>query len=620
MRRTLLALLLAVAASLAAASGAQAVVIDMNALGSPSVSYNAGSQAGYFGVAMVPGTRGTLATANVPVVTSSAPCFDPALSSDLTLPDSGLCAHGGSVVHGNETFALTWDPLRRYWQTSRNYVEQFLADVAKGSGSLGNPYAVTGQYSDAGGGAKYNSVYGGACVDFGQTGSSCSFGATTGSADGHDYPASGCAPTGTNQFNEAPDGSTSSAPNDVCLTDAQLKSELGTIISQTNEIGRTSSGYTPLVVLLTPPGVKVCLDSGGLVCSANATSTAQFCSYHSQVTVDGTPVSYVVQPWTADTACDDPSIKPPQPNPPAVTLATNMASRLVSPISQAHLAALTDPAMNGWFALNGSEVNDNGCVPYADELDSVPVGSGTYYLQREFNNAGVIETDPNALRCTPSVALAPAFVIPSMVNQGDVVEFDGSTTISSLIVPRANYVWSFGDGTGAIGPSVVHSYGRGGNYSVKLTVTDRGGNQASLVQQIAVLGASGTPVPPPPAKKPTTGLTVHIQLLPQSMRSMLRSGVDMFVRSNEPAAGLVSLSISKNAAKQAHIRTGRSASIVVGRGTVSSVKAGTVRMHIRLSRSLASKLARLRHVTIAVRLALVGVGGDRLAIDAAGKY
>jgi hypothetical protein len=80
------------------------------------------------------------------------------------------------------------------------------------------------------------------------------------------------------------------------------------------------------------------------------------------------------------------------------------------------------------------------------------------------------------------------------------------------------------------------------------------------------------------------------------------------------------LSISKNAAKQAHIRTGRSASIVVGRGTVSSVKAGTVRMHIRLSRSLASKLARLRHVTIAVRLALVGVGGDRLAIDAAGKY
>ena len=42
----------------------------------------------------------------------------------------------------------------------------------------------------------------------------------------------------------------------------------------------------PLVDVLTPPGVEVCLDSAGHVCSANSaagSTDAQFCSYHSQV-------------------------------------------------------------------------------------------------------------------------------------------------------------------------------------------------------------------------------------------------------------------------------------------------------------------------------------------------
>ena len=556
MRRQLLAIVLTVAASLIAAGSAQAVVVDMNAIGSPSVAYNGASQSGYFGVAMVPGTRGSLSTATIPVVTSSAPCLDPALSPDLTLPDSGLCAHGGSVIHSNETFALTWDPLRRYWQTTRNYVEQFLGDVAGGSGKLTSPYAVTGQYTDTGGRAKYASLFGGACIDYGSVGgASCRFGDATGTGPGHSYPASGCAPSGQNSFSEGPDGSIVTAPNDVCLTDAQIKTELSSMIPQTNEIGRTKAGYTPLVMLMTPPGVKVCLDGAGTLCSANGSSTAQFCSYHSRVNVGGAEVSYVVQPWTASTACDDPSVPSPGANPPPDVLARNVGMRLVSPLSQGQLAAIVNPAMNGWFALDGSEINDNGCIPYGNNLDQVTVGSGSYFLQREFNNAGVIETDPNALRCTPSVALAPAFVVPSAVNPGDLVQFDGSTTISSLIVPRANYVWSFGDGTGAIGPSVEHTYTHGGTYSVKLTVTDRGGNTTNLIQQISVLGGSSTS--PPPTKGKTIGLRVHLQLLPQGMRSMLHTGVYMLVSSNEPAAGLASLVISRKAAQRAHIKTGR---------------------------------------------------------------
>src|SRR5450755_1739053 len=140
MRRNLLVALMLVVSLLIAASSAQALVVT--------------DRGSAYGVGLVPGTsRATLPAGIFPVV-SSRPCADPALTPDLFLPDGGLCSHGGSVMHGNETFALTWDPSRTYWQTTRNYVEQFLRDVADGSGALSSPYAVTGQYTDSSGRAK----------------------------------------------------------------------------------------------------------------------------------------------------------------------------------------------------------------------------------------------------------------------------------------------------------------------------------------------------------------------------------------------------------------------------------------------------------------------------------
>ena len=65
-------------------------------------------------------------------------------------------------MHSNETFVLTWDPGRRYWSGTKDYVEQFLRDVADGSGTLTSPYALTGQYSDSGGRAGNTSKFGGA--------------------------------------------------------------------------------------------------------------------------------------------------------------------------------------------------------------------------------------------------------------------------------------------------------------------------------------------------------------------------------------------------------------------------------------------------------------------------
>lgn len=754
MRRCLLLVVPLLASLAVATAGAQAVVVDIKAVGQTSVPYSSSDQSGYVGVALVPGACadlsntspcGALAQRAIPTVSSSGPCLDPALTSDLwlfgqtdRLPDSALCYHGGGVLHRGETFALTWDaPLpsgsqHNYWSGTRGYIEQFLRDVASASGTLTSPYALTTQYTDAGGRAENSSIFGGGCVDYGASGgSACEF---TGAGAGHNLPASGCTPSG-DSFTYVH----TVTANTVCLTDAQLQAEVATMVGQSGMLGRTQPGFTPQVVLLTPPGVETCLDASGKMCSANgsltppapsATTTSSggslpagtykievtyltasgeslpsvpqtvtttgststitiqsppaasgatgwyayvtqpggttyarqqpagspsligssftlsappaagaspplaplFCSYHSRVDVGGSEVAYVVQPWTAMTACDEPGAPPLPQNATPQQLSTNVALRLVSPLSQAQIAAIVNPGLNGWFALDGAEINDNGgCVPLAQGLDSVTVGASSqnpYLLQREFNNAGAIAGEPNTyFGCAPGVILSPAFVVPSSVNQGDVVVLDGSASASTLLVPNAGYSWQFGDGTTATGPSVEHSYAQGGDYTVKLTVTDRGGNQASLSQVIQVLGASGLPVtPPPPAPTAvpgsgsSAGLTVKLQLLPQGLRAVLRRGIALRVSSSEAANGFVTISITRKAARRAHIRVGRRRFVVIATGTVSRVKHGTVTLHLRMSRAIVRKLRRLRHLRLSVRLALIDSAGKRVAVDVAGSY
>jgi hypothetical protein len=617
-----LATLLTVIASLAVAtSGAQAVVVDMNpaSQGQPTVNYptDLGS---YYGVDVVPGTRADLLTAGIPTVSSAAPCTDPSLGTEWTLPSTGLCSHGGPVVHASETFVLDWDyGISNY---AAPYVEQYLRNVADGSGTLTSPYSDMTQYTDGSGRAANSFLYGG------------------GYDDANAYPTSACTPSGTHHFAGTFGGTLTDVPNSVCLDDAQLRSELTASIVQNGLVGRIQPGHTPEVVLLTPPGVETCIDSGASLCSANSdpnTVPAQFCSYHSQINVGGTLFNYIVQPWTAQTDCDETDATPAVPPGPAIDLTqltNSMGARLVDPLSQAQIATQTNPGMTGWFALDGSEINDNGCAPLTNGLDNVTVANTGYVLQREFNNGGVLIDDPFSSQCIPWVNLNPQYVVPSPINAGDVVEFDGSKTRSDLLVPHDNYVWSFGDGTTAIGPSVVHSYPYAGTYTTTLTVTDRGGNVASVSQQEVVIG---TPAPNPlqvPAQQPSqagspgsgshtvsVAIRARIQLVPQGLGAVLNSGLAIRVSSNVNANGIVTVSIPAKAAKRAHIKVARHASsVVIGRGTVSEIKSGTVTLHLKLSRTTAAKLKKLAHLNLSVRLALVAPGGRRMAIDAAGSY
>jgi hypothetical protein len=629
----LLALFCTVIASLAVVAGAQAVVI------------NDGSST--YGVALVP-NPGT--PWPVSVVAPGGSCVDPSLTPDdlrwLTVGDvSPLCYHGGPIIPKSETYALTWDPDRLYWAESRKYVEQFLSDVQAGNNTFTSPYAVTSQYTDQSGNRVANkSLYAGACIDYGNgagtvpSGYTCGFGATHPTGSGNDYPANGCTPTGLDVWYGEPNGPIGTQHNPICLTDGQLKLELQAMLPQMGLPGGNQPGYTPLVVLLTPPGVQVCLDSSGNVCSAvapdpnNATMPqAQFCSYHSQVEVGGTEIAYVVQPWTArwgqGVGCDDPSAPNIQLPVDQTALADQVGAKLVSPLSQAQLAALTDPAFNGWYNSNdGTEINDNGCGPLGGGLDNVTVGANTYALQREFNNAGAIETDPNALPCSGTVNLVPQFIVPGPVDQGDNVIFDGSVTNSTLLVPNADYVWNFGDGTTASGPSVYHPYAKGGSYPVTLTVTDRGGNTATLTQTVQVLGSDSQPVPPTTTSSgsgsggSSNALKVQVRLMPQSLKSVLRNGIVVGVTSNMPANGIATVSITRAAAKKAGIKVGHSPTIRIGLGTVSSVKDGSVSLRLHLSRTVAKKLSHLHHVAMTIRLSLVASGNQHFAVDVAGRY
>lgn len=752
-----LTLTAAMLGSLALSAGALAVVVDMNAPGQTSVQFDNSARGGYYGLALVPSTRTApnttkeaLAAAHVPYVASGAKCDDPALTPDLTLPDDGICYHGGPVMHDTEVFALTWDPLRRYWSGTRDYVEQFLRDVADGSGTLTSPYAVTTQYRNAAGASAGKAYkYGGGCIDYGNPNhvsnrnTTCSFPTSTQTGPGNNYPApaSQCPPAGQSYTYASPDGSGFTA-NDQCITDTQVRAEVKAIVGQMHLASHTQPGYQPEVVLPVPPRVEVCLNAAGSLCSANGSVTPPapqvtttpvqvggvpmgtyqveiayatgansqslastpatvtltqnsnvmisspplpqdgavngwyvyltqaggatyslqqslgspllintdytlsgtpsssgpappplpfFCSYHSQVRVGGTNWAYVVQPWTVMTQCDEPDSPIIPQNPPPDVLSKDAGIRLVSPLSQAQLAATVDPQLNGWFnGLDGLEINDNGgCVPLADGLDSVTVGTSSqnpYLLQHEFNNAGVMESDPfTYFGCAPGVILSPSFIVPSPIDQGEVVSFDGSTTSSTLIVPNADYVWNFGDHTSATGPSVVHRFAKAGYYHVTLTVTDRGGNVRSITQTVEVLQSDGQP--PSKGSHPgggghhSSGFKVHLQLLPQSLKDVLHDGLEVRVSSNEPANGFATLSIPQSAAKKAHIHGNRTSfGVVVGRGTVSGIKDGTGGLRVRISSATASQLSHLGYLSLTLRLALVDKSGTHLSVQATGRY
>jgi hypothetical protein len=53
---------------------------------------------------------------------------------------------------------------------------------------------------------------------------------------------------------------------------------------------------------------------------------------------------------------------------------------------------------------------------------------------------------------------------------------------------------------------------------------------------------------------------------------------------------------------------------------VKGVGKGTVELHLRLSKKVAAKIKRLRHLTLTVRVTLLDHIGDRQTVVVAGQY
>jgi hypothetical protein len=199
---------------------------------------------------------------------------------------------GGNVVlHGANTYAVYWDPQDFYHGDWQALIDGFLANAGASNGQLASVFAVDAQYTDA--------------TNQPATSRSSFRGSYT---DTNPYPSSECVD---------PRPFTLGAPlTKVCLTDAQLRSQLLAFITQHS----LPHGMSTIYYVLTPPGVAVCLDAGGPTghCSDFAgtieeVETAEgkkeepsesyrnsFCSYHGAISGgDPSTILFAAIPWTA---------------------------------------------------------------------------------------------------------------------------------------------------------------------------------------------------------------------------------------------------------------------------------------------------------------------------------
>jgi hypothetical protein len=223
---------------------------------------------------------------------------------------------GNPVLHSAAVYAIYWDPQYFFHGDWKEVIDTFLTNLGAAGGQLSNEFAVDAQYRDSSNqGATTRAVYRGSFTDT------------------NPYPAHVC---------ENPRPFSGGAPlqegQPPCLTDKQVRNELQGFISQHG----LPTGIGTVYYLLTPPGVAVCLDAGGLSghCSAfPGTPEAiekdeaekakaetreevyveppafisyrhSFCSYHGAIGTGGAgTVLYAAVPWTAGGA-GDPHLAP----------------------------------------------------------------------------------------------------------------------------------------------------------------------------------------------------------------------------------------------------------------------------------------------------------------------
>jgi hypothetical protein len=249
--------------------------------------------------------------------------------------------HGGPTMTTNTTYAIYWQPSNWSQQFPAGYstlINQYFGDVAADSGKTTNVYYTETQYSSI----QYKSTFAGSAVDT------------------DPLPASGC----------------SDSAASVCVSDAQLQTEISNFVSAH---GLPRNSLTEYFVFFAP-GVGSCLGSTGC-------AFTDYCAYHSAVGSGSGALVYANQPYVENVSgCD-------AGHHPNASAGFPYGDAALNVVSHEHNESITDEFGNAWYDLFGYEDGDKCAWSWGS-----PTGSGSsaynqtinghhYMLQLEYSNA-----------------------------------------------------------------------------------------------------------------------------------------------------------------------------------------------------------------------------------------
>ena len=361
--------------------------------------------------------------------------------------------NGGPVMPANTNYPVYWAPpgAPEYPPEYEQGIDRYFEDLAHDSGGVGNVDSVSAQYDDAAGErANYESHFGGALVD------------------SDPYPANGC--------HRAP----------ICLTDAQLRSELTAFVTRLG----LPTDLTHEYFLLTPPGVEDCLRPSGEECSAGAINST-YCAYHGDIPMPGGALVFANDPYvTGNRGCDDGN----HPN------NSTSDGAIEGGLSHEHNESITDPEPDAaWSAIEGGGEVADKCRTFEPASEyGTPLGTAEdgakynqvingdrYWSQQIWSN--------QSQQCLQRLSFSgerPVASFTAKAGSANEERFDASA--SSAPGGVARYDWQFDDGPGptrtveTTTPTIIHPYAEAGVYDVALTVYAADGTSDGTAHEVLV--------------------------------------------------------------------------------------------------------------------------------------
>jgi PKD repeat protein len=404
---------------------------------------------------------------------------------------SNLDYSGGPVMPANVNYTIVWKPSNytgTQFQTdstpSDGYVfgvNQYLQDVAHDSGGHNNADSVSTQYNDAAGDkANYSAAYGGSFTDT------------------DPLPANGCP----------------ALSGDICITDAQIQTELNSFLTAHSLPRDMTHEY----FLLTPPDVASCFDAAGHACSANADGNQAYCAYHGASATASSFIYANIPDLTGNGSCDPFIIGF------VLDYPNSYADGVLSSLAHEHNESITDPQPNNAWTdwqpgCSGSDEtcggeNGDKCAYYElndpnsdfsnDTAFNQVINGREYWLQAEWSNQAANAQTGQAGHCLDgwtSNGHAAHASFTQTQGAGNAVSFNASASTGSGGVKE--YVWQFNDDVTpgdtpqqstveTTKPTISHTFPQAGDYTVALTVMTSDGTSDGAAHTVT----AGASLPP----------------------------------------------------------------------------------------------------------------------------